>query len=358
LRKRFSTWDFALRRLLKKTFSLPLADARGSVTALESSPVFPSRNCKGAVRSLLQPVSRLLLLVTLTALAFAAEGSLKDAIAAGDLPRVQALLDSGAGINGYDDLGRTPLHEAVWAGHPEMVRLLITRGADVSAHHSDGGSTPLDYAAVRGDSEIAALLIRAGAKPGPTALNLAAARDDKELTQLFIDAGAPVTSDAFNEALRHRSLTVLALLLKKDASRATELLDEPLRKNDAALVKVLAEHGADVNHPNRFGATPLHDAAARGDAALVRVLLDCGARVNAIEPDTGATPLYESVALGRTDVVTVLLERGADPNIREKNGHGALHAASANGFSSIADLLRKHGALEDSALPPKTPAVR
>jgi Flp pilus assembly protein TadG len=39
----------SLSRVLKQAFSLPLADARGSVTASESALVFPS--CKGAVRS-------------------------------------------------------------------------------------------------------------------------------------------------------------------------------------------------------------------------------------------------------------------------------------------------------------------
>jgi hypothetical protein len=41
-------------RLLKKRFSLPLADARGSVTASESMLAFPNRDCKGAARSLFQ----------------------------------------------------------------------------------------------------------------------------------------------------------------------------------------------------------------------------------------------------------------------------------------------------------------
>jgi len=40
--------------MLKKAFSLPLAHARGSVTAQESAPAFLNRGCKGAARSLFQ----------------------------------------------------------------------------------------------------------------------------------------------------------------------------------------------------------------------------------------------------------------------------------------------------------------
>jgi hypothetical protein len=50
---------FAPGRLLKELFSLPLADARGSVTASESALAFPNRDCKGVARSLFQHRARL-----------------------------------------------------------------------------------------------------------------------------------------------------------------------------------------------------------------------------------------------------------------------------------------------------------
>jgi hypothetical protein len=45
-------------KLLKKIFSLPLADARGSVTASESALAFPNRDCKGVAGSLFQHPAR------------------------------------------------------------------------------------------------------------------------------------------------------------------------------------------------------------------------------------------------------------------------------------------------------------
>ncbi|HEX4134242.1 MAG TPA: hypothetical protein VHY84_06440 [Bryobacteraceae bacterium] len=61
-------------RLLKKLFSLPLADARGSVTAAESARAFPSRGCEEAAEELFpQPArnrrkgSALLMVLWLTA---------------------------------------------------------------------------------------------------------------------------------------------------------------------------------------------------------------------------------------------------------------------------------------------------
>lgn len=279
--------------------------------------------------------------------AWAMDGSLKDAIAAGDIVQVRALLDAGAPVNTRDDLGRTPLLDAVWADRADMVRLLIERGADVSARHSDGGSTPLDYAVVRGNLEIAAMLIRGGAPPDENALSLAAGRDDAGLARLLIDAGAMVSGeagDAVDQAVRHRSFAVLSLLLDKYAGRANQLLAGALSKGDAPLLRVLAEHGADLNRT----ATPLHDAAARGYVGIVEFLLERGFEINAREPDSQATPLYDAASMGRTEVVAVLLDRGANPNIPNKAGNTALHAAATNGFTATAELLRKRGARENS----------
>ena len=62
-----------------------------------------------------------------------------------------------------NELGATPLHNAVWSGSAELVESLIAHGADVNARHLEGGSTPLDYAIVRDRPDIAKLLIGGGA---------------------------------------------------------------------------------------------------------------------------------------------------------------------------------------------------
>ena len=52
----------------------------------------------------------------------------------------------------------TPLHEAAWNGHLEMVKLLLERGADPSLPDRSHNALPADWAAHNHRHEVAAYL--------------------------------------------------------------------------------------------------------------------------------------------------------------------------------------------------------
>lgn len=58
---------------------------------------------------------------------------------------VTLLLDAGADVNFQDERGRSALHGAARSGWTNMVKLLVSRGADLKLATADGKS-PLDYA--------------------------------------------------------------------------------------------------------------------------------------------------------------------------------------------------------------------
>jgi ankyrin repeat protein len=77
-------------------------------------------------------------------------GASEDLIAAarqGDLERVRGILDADASLaNARDGAGATPLHYAAIHGHPEIVRLLVKRGADINSRDDEFGATPAGWA--------------------------------------------------------------------------------------------------------------------------------------------------------------------------------------------------------------------
>jgi hypothetical protein len=78
---------------------------------------------------------------------------------------VALLLDAGVDPNRYNPSGAhahsTPLHQAALAGHLEVVRLLVERGAHLDIRDIHFNGTALDWAEHGGHSEVAAYLKQA-----------------------------------------------------------------------------------------------------------------------------------------------------------------------------------------------------
>src|SRR5438045_8256208 len=51
---------------------------------------------------------------------------------------VKLVLSKGADINAADSSGQTPLYSAAWHRHTEIVQLLLSKGADINAADSSG----------------------------------------------------------------------------------------------------------------------------------------------------------------------------------------------------------------------------
>jgi ankyrin repeat protein len=79
---------------------------------------------------------------------------------------VRLLLDAGEDPDRYNPVGghshSTPLHQAAAAGHDELVRLLVERGASLDLKDTLWQATPADWARHEGRTEIEAYLRKKG----------------------------------------------------------------------------------------------------------------------------------------------------------------------------------------------------
>ncbi len=139
------------------------------------------------------------------------------------------------------------------------------------------------------------------------------------------------------DSLRHLCVNPVNI---KDRLDTTPLHYAALYGN-AESVRILLEHGADVNARNKSGATPLIYGAYNFDKT--RLLVEKGADVNA--KSTGdMTPLLVAVSIhGNTPTVRYLIEKGADVKAIGPLGSDALQTAAIKGDTEMVRLLLKKG---------------
>ncbi len=263
----------------------------------------------------------------------------------------------------------SPLHLAVREGHLDVVRYLVEQGAlDPGYRTHPFLESLLTVADDRGEAEIAEFLQQSLANPtlchewgdtgkiehgkDATQRRFEELIDQNQLVEveamlqerpeLALDEngcwGEGIMAAAANGALRE----MLALLLRHGA-RVPDLSKwgERYYFKHYDIAFFLLENGMNPNHMNWHHTTLLHDKAFRGDVEMVRLLLDHGADINAVDEEFRATPLGFAARWGYRDIVTLLLERGADVNKAGAPWATPLAWARKKGHVEIeADFLR------------------
>ncbi len=118
------------------------------------------------------------------------------------------------------------------------------------------------------------------------------------------------------------------------------------------IVKILLEHGADINKINTSEGgdevTPLIAAVQCGHVEIVKILLDQGAYIDKPEVEHEFTPLVAAVQFGHVEIVKILLSSPlVDVDKRRKDGESALFFAIKAKQFSLMELLLERGAMID-----------
>ncbi len=117
--------------------------------------------------------------------------ALLHAVARGDVPLIEALLEAGADPNHKNRFGDTPLQEAVWRNLTVITNLLVQSGASVDRATKYGG-TVLHIAVRRGNTAMVTTLLQAGAdaqvkdRHGHSATDLASSDEMREVMRTEI----------------------------------------------------------------------------------------------------------------------------------------------------------------------------
>ena len=216
------------------------------------------------------------------------EDRLMIAIVANDLAGARQAVDDGAELNRRRGDAGTPLAAAGEWARPELVRLLLERGADANAPRGPRGTVA--NALVEGLNSLA---VRGGTPDRPRH------RDDLVAVARLIAERRP----NMNVAVKYGMSDYTPLMLL-------------VRANALDLVEILLAGGADPNAANLGGFTPLDMAveqvgpydAPMSEAervAIVRALLAAGAKASHVARDR-VTPLQRARRNGFTQTAAVL----------------------------------------------------
>jgi len=102
-------------------------------------------------------------------------------------------------------------------------------------------------------------------------------------------------------------------------------------------------HGANVNHPDKYGTTAYLNAVACGDRYFIEELKNCGANTERIT-DQGVNDFLKAAENGHLEIMQYLLDQGRDINFTNCAGSTALVQASKSGSLEVVLWLLDHGA--------------
>ena len=275
--------------------------------------------------------------------------------------------------------GLTPLLHAVREGHLETALALLAGGADINQVSAGDGTSPLLMAAVNGQFDVAIRLVQEGADPG-----LASASGNSPLYAVLERQWAnrsryPQVREHEYQQASH--LDVMETLLRAGADPNVRLEQHLWYMSHISCGNFNC--GLEIT----WGATPFWRAAYGLDVEAMRLLTAFGADPNiptrrprapaqrpGEEPEldpSGLPPVpaggpgvypihaasgvgygtgfggnaHQYAATGFMPAVRFLVEEiGVDVNLRDYNGHTALHHAASRGDDPMVLYLVEHGA--------------
>jgi ankyrin repeat protein/N-acetylneuraminic acid mutarotase len=225
-----------------------------------------------------------------------------------------------------------PLARAAFEGDLPSLKLLLANGADPNTNSMVNWSVN-----TRGSS-----YGQGGTFPP---LSLAVRQQHADAAKELLDSKAnPNVTSPGDRPLLYEALAdapTLKVLLEGGAKPnqsvgGTPLLVQAVFDKNQAAVELLLAHQADVSvadsEANYYGWTSLHVAAQTGDKAIAELLLKAGADVNARDKN-GNTPLYVAVERRQPVLAELLLANKANPNERNNAGVTPLDLAKSQAQS-------------------------
>ena len=297
----------------------------------------------------------------------------------GDKQMLLELLELDINVNNCGEYGKTPLNIACLHCNVDLVKLLISKGADLNAHNTqDDCDTALitTVACYQPELEnadtylqIGKLLLDAGAccnktdKIGQSAIHSAVTKSDDRYTELLLNHNASPNlvcakymsplCKAIDTECYHNAKVLLKYgcqVNEKNDENQLSLVLTPLHiavsKNNLEMIRTLLEAGADPNSYSKRVAesvyqhsSVLHLAASEDQLLTLWLLVVKGGDINSQHDLRRDTPLLILARKGSVEGVKMLLRFGADVELESQVGTTPVWVAVRENYLQVLHLL-------------------
>ncbi|KAL2071893.1 hypothetical protein VTL71DRAFT_13128 [Oculimacula yallundae] len=244
------------------------------------------------------------------------KGIIEEAVNFNNMEALHWLLEQGVNPNDRNPKGHSALTTAIRENRPDLVDLLIMRGADA---HVRGEDWPLVMAVAKPLILKRLLTVVKEPRAFKGILERAVHADQLESVKMLLAAGVSV---------------------EDKNGGVFSPLTTAIRENHRPIVKyLLTEAGADVNSPGEHLPVVKSLRTYRGnDTEILELLLEHGADPNMMY--RGWNGIMQAVENGEADVLRLLARKaGVDLEVRDEMGRTVVEMAASRGWDEAVQIL-------------------
>lgn len=201
------------------------------------------------------------------------------------------LLAHGADIEKRVGKFHSPLQLAASAGHFSVVQLLIKAGANLNSFADKSQGTALSIASSNGHRKVATALIKAGASIGgspdmPNALAAGCRHDHRTIAEYMLEElfgtehEESICCEALGAACADHDDNIAQILLERVKPWSPATLHQVCAAGLEDSLTMMLEKGVNVHDVDDNGGHAIHTAASHLQSRIVRLLIEHGADVN------------------------------------------------------------------------------
>ncbi|XP_067676260.1 ankyrin repeat domain-containing protein 50-like [Haliotis asinina] len=246
---------------------------------------------------------------------------------------VKLLVSNGANVSHVDRFGINILHAACLGGDKEVVKYILSKNTLDINDRVRCGRTAVMLAAKNGHQDVVELLVGKGAnlslvdKTGDNILHCACRGGDAEVVKYIL---SQEMLDINNLGPRKKT-PVIVDINKRGWKRRTPVM-VAAEQGHKEVVELLVKHGTDLSLKV---ASNLHGACYSGQFYAVNCVLS----LNLVDLKRGGwknrIPMMVAAKVGSKDIVEWLLRNEANLSLRDEEDQNILHLASHKGHVDV-----------------------